>query len=191
MCLGQSAASAVPSTEFVLSWPRLNAKHDIDIDRGIWPCDGARWCLACLGRLGRACRCWLRTVRLWLGFDRVCIRQEKAAKLGDLAGAVYLDCRSRAEAVSAGRVDLHQQALDLVRAGQSWDDLYRNVHLGDAVSKWTAFDITEMRSPAETESLTVHTARNDRAMLGSELMLTTETAQPGDLGCHGEDRVLS
>jgi hypothetical protein len=102
-----------------------------------------------------------------------------------------LDCRSRAEAVSAGRVDLHQQALDLVRAGQSWDDLYRNVHLGDAVSKWTAFDITEMRSPAETESLTVHTARNDRAMLGSELMLTTETAQPGDLGCHGEDRVLS
>jgi hypothetical protein len=24
-------------------------------------------------------------------------------------------------------VDLHQQVLDLVRAGQSWDQLYRNV----------------------------------------------------------------
>jgi glyoxylase-like metal-dependent hydrolase (beta-lactamase superfamily II) len=37
-------------------------------------------------------------------------------------------------------VDLHQQVLDLVRAGQSWDQLYRNVHFSDAVKKWTAFD---------------------------------------------------
>jgi glyoxylase-like metal-dependent hydrolase (beta-lactamase superfamily II) len=37
-------------------------------------------------------------------------------------------------------VDLHQQVLDLVRAGQSWDELYRNVRFSDAVKKWTAFD---------------------------------------------------
>jgi glyoxylase-like metal-dependent hydrolase (beta-lactamase superfamily II) len=37
-------------------------------------------------------------------------------------------------------VDLHQQVLDLVRAGQSWDELYRNVHFSDAVKRWTAFD---------------------------------------------------
>lgn len=38
-------------------------------------------------------------------------------------------------------VDLHQQVLDLVRAGQSWDELYRNVRFSDEVKKWTAFDI--------------------------------------------------
>lgn len=37
-------------------------------------------------------------------------------------------------------VDLHQQVLDLVRAGQSWDELYRNVRFSDEVRKWTAFD---------------------------------------------------
>jgi glyoxylase-like metal-dependent hydrolase (beta-lactamase superfamily II) len=37
-------------------------------------------------------------------------------------------------------VDLHQQVLDLVRAGQSWDELYRNVRFSDDVKKWTAFD---------------------------------------------------
>jgi glyoxylase-like metal-dependent hydrolase (beta-lactamase superfamily II) len=37
-------------------------------------------------------------------------------------------------------VDLHQQVLDLVRAGQSWDELYRNVHFSDGVKKWIAFD---------------------------------------------------
>ncbi|MEO6945499.1 MAG: MBL fold metallo-hydrolase [Nitrobacter sp.] len=37
-------------------------------------------------------------------------------------------------------VDLHQQVLDLVRAGQSWDQLYRNVRFSDEVKKWTAFD---------------------------------------------------
>jgi glyoxylase-like metal-dependent hydrolase (beta-lactamase superfamily II) len=36
-------------------------------------------------------------------------------------------------------VDLHQQVLDLVRAGQSWDQLYRNVKFSDEVQKWTAF----------------------------------------------------
>lgn len=36
-------------------------------------------------------------------------------------------------------VDLHQQVLDLVRAGQSWDELYRNVKFSDEVQHWTAF----------------------------------------------------
>jgi glyoxylase-like metal-dependent hydrolase (beta-lactamase superfamily II) len=38
-------------------------------------------------------------------------------------------------------IDLHQQVLDLVRSGQSWDELYRNVHFSDEVKKWTAYDI--------------------------------------------------
>jgi glyoxylase-like metal-dependent hydrolase (beta-lactamase superfamily II) len=37
-------------------------------------------------------------------------------------------------------VDLHQQVLDLVRAGQSWDQLYRNVKFSDEVKKWIGFD---------------------------------------------------
>jgi hypothetical protein len=37
-------------------------------------------------------------------------------------------------------IDLHQRVLDLVRAGQSWDQLYRNVHFTDDVRKWTGFD---------------------------------------------------
>ena len=44
------------------------------------------------------------------------------------------------EGIAAERaymVDLHQQVLDLLRAGQSWDELYRNVHFSDAVKKWT------------------------------------------------------
>lgn len=37
-------------------------------------------------------------------------------------------------------VDLHQQVLDLVRSGQSWDELYRNLRFSDEVKKWIAFD---------------------------------------------------
>jgi glyoxylase-like metal-dependent hydrolase (beta-lactamase superfamily II) len=37
-------------------------------------------------------------------------------------------------------IDLHQQVLDLVRAGQSWDELYRHVRFSDQVKAWTAFD---------------------------------------------------
>ncbi|WP_035867914.1 MBL fold metallo-hydrolase [Cupriavidus sp. SK-3] len=36
-------------------------------------------------------------------------------------------------------VDLHQQVLNLVRAGQSWDQLYRNVKFSEEVQQWTAF----------------------------------------------------
>jgi len=37
-------------------------------------------------------------------------------------------------------IDLHQQVLDLVRSGQSWDQLYRNVRFSDDVKKWSGFD---------------------------------------------------
>lgn len=37
-------------------------------------------------------------------------------------------------------VDLHQQVLTLVRQGQSWDQLYRNVKFSDEVKKWTAYE---------------------------------------------------
>lgn len=37
-------------------------------------------------------------------------------------------------------VDLHQQVLDLVRAGQSWDQLYRNVKFSDETIHWIGFD---------------------------------------------------
>lgn len=43
-------------------------------------------------------------------------------------------------ALRAYMIDLHQQVLDLVRAGQSWDQLYRNVRFSGEVRKWTAFD---------------------------------------------------
>lgn len=37
-------------------------------------------------------------------------------------------------------IDLHQQVLDLVRSGQSWDQLYRNVKFGDEIKNWIGFD---------------------------------------------------
>ena len=37
-------------------------------------------------------------------------------------------------------IDLHQQVLDLVQAGQSWDQLYRNVRFSDEVKKWIGYD---------------------------------------------------
>lgn len=43
-------------------------------------------------------------------------------------------------ALRAYMIDLHQQVLDLVRAGQSWDQLYRNVRFSDEVKKWIGFD---------------------------------------------------
>ena len=42
-------------------------------------------------------------------------------------------------------VSLHQQVLDLARAGQSWDQLYRNVKFRDDWKAWTAFE--QMRIP--------------------------------------------
>lgn len=37
-------------------------------------------------------------------------------------------------------VDLHQQVLNLVRSGQSWDQLYRQVKFSPEVRSWTGFD---------------------------------------------------
>jgi glyoxylase-like metal-dependent hydrolase (beta-lactamase superfamily II) len=47
------------------------------------------------------------------------------------------------EAIRAERaymIDLHQQVLELVRKGQSWDELYRNVKFSDEVRTWTAYE---------------------------------------------------
>lgn len=44
-------------------------------------------------------------------------------------------------ALRAYLIDLHQQVLNLVRAGQSWDELYRNVKFSDEVKHWIAFDV--------------------------------------------------
>jgi glyoxylase-like metal-dependent hydrolase (beta-lactamase superfamily II) len=48
--------------------------------------------------------------------------------------------RADEAALRAYMVDLHQQVLDLVRAGQSWDQLYRNVRFSEATRKWIGFD---------------------------------------------------
>lgn len=37
-------------------------------------------------------------------------------------------------------VDLHDQVLSLVRQGQSWDQLYRNVKFSEKVKKWGGFE---------------------------------------------------
>jgi glyoxylase-like metal-dependent hydrolase (beta-lactamase superfamily II) len=37
-------------------------------------------------------------------------------------------------------IDLHQQVLDLIRQGQSWDQLYRNVKFTDETKKWIGYD---------------------------------------------------
>ena len=37
-------------------------------------------------------------------------------------------------------INLHQQVLDLVRAGQSWDQLYRNVRFSPEVQTWIGFE---------------------------------------------------
>jgi glyoxylase-like metal-dependent hydrolase (beta-lactamase superfamily II) len=44
------------------------------------------------------------------------------------------------QAERAYMIKLHQQVLDLVRAGQSWDQLYRNVTFSPEVQKWIGFD---------------------------------------------------
>jgi glyoxylase-like metal-dependent hydrolase (beta-lactamase superfamily II) len=37
-------------------------------------------------------------------------------------------------------VDLHQQVLDLIRQGQTWDELYRNVRFSDETRKWIGYE---------------------------------------------------
>ncbi|WXL25126.1 MBL fold metallo-hydrolase [Ectopseudomonas mendocina] len=52
--------------------------------------------------------------------------------------------REDQEALRAYLVSLHQQVLDLVRAGQSWDQLYRNVKFSPEVQSWTGFTNMKM-----------------------------------------------
>lgn len=50
---------------------------------------------------------------------------------------------SNKEAIRAERdymIDLHRQVLNLVREGQSWDQLYRNVKFSDEVKTWIGFE---------------------------------------------------
>jgi len=44
------------------------------------------------------------------------------------------------QALRSYMVDLHQQVLDLVRQGQSWDELYRNVRFADETKTWIGYD---------------------------------------------------
>ena len=43
-------------------------------------------------------------------------------------------------ALLAYMIDLHQQVLTLVRNGQSWDQLYRNVTFSDSTKRWIGYD---------------------------------------------------
>jgi len=43
-------------------------------------------------------------------------------------------------ALLAYMLDLHQQVLTLVRKGQSWDELYRNVTFSDSTKQWFGYD---------------------------------------------------
>lgn len=44
------------------------------------------------------------------------------------------------KAFRAYMISLHDQVLALVRQGQSWDQLYRNVHFSDEVKQWGGFE---------------------------------------------------
>jgi glyoxylase-like metal-dependent hydrolase (beta-lactamase superfamily II) len=52
--------------------------------------------------------------------------------------------RQDQQALRTYLVSLHQQVLDLVRAGQSWDQLYRNVKFSPEVQAWTGFATMKM-----------------------------------------------
>jgi hypothetical protein len=43
------------------------------------------------------------------------------------------------QALRSYMVDLHQQ-VDLVRQGQAWDELYRNVRFADETKTWIGYD---------------------------------------------------
>ena len=73
---------------------------------------------------------WIETL------DWVLKQDVDVIDVGHYTPATLKDIRAEREYM----VDLHQQVLDLVRKGQSWDQLYRNVHFSDEVRSWTAFD---------------------------------------------------
>src|SRR6516225_9183413 len=65
-----------------------------------------------------------------------CNRTWTSSTLGTIASPP----RRTIAAERAYMIDLHRQVLELIRAGQSWDELYRNVRFSDEVRKWIAFD---------------------------------------------------
>ena len=73
---------------------------------------------------------WIETL------DWVIAQDVRIIDVGHYTPATVADER----ALRLYMIDLHQQVLALVRAGQSWDQLYRNVHFSDAVKQWTGFD---------------------------------------------------
>lgn len=77
----------------------------------------------------------------------ICFHRHPCIGVGGAAGRGYNRRRSYTPATEADQaalraylVDLHAQVLSLVRSGQSWDQLYRNVRFSDEVKKWIAFD---------------------------------------------------
>jgi len=73
---------------------------------------------------------WIETL------DWVLKQDVEVIDVGHYTPATLEDIRAEREYM----VDLHQQVLDLVRKGQSWDQLYRNVRFSEEVRSWTAFD---------------------------------------------------
>ena len=73
---------------------------------------------------------WIETL------DWVIAQDVRVIDVGHYTPATIADER----ALRTYMIDLHQQVLDLVRAGQSWDQLYRNVHFSNEVKGWTGFD---------------------------------------------------
>ena len=93
-------------------------------------------------------------------------------------------------ALRAYMVDLHQQVLDLVRAGQSWDQLYRNVHFSDEVKKWIAsMDIRSVPACAPHSSMSGGSLWADDGRVGRAVpkrSCTAEALQPQQTAseCH-------
>jgi glyoxylase-like metal-dependent hydrolase (beta-lactamase superfamily II) len=73
---------------------------------------------------------WIETL------DWVIAQDVKVIDIGHYTPATVADER----ALRTYMTDLHQQVLDLVRAGQSWNQLYRNVRFSDEVKGWTGYD---------------------------------------------------
>jgi len=73
---------------------------------------------------------WIETL------DWVINQDVEVIDVGHYTPATIADQR----ALRTYMIDLHQQVLDLVREGQSWDQLYRNVRFSDEVKGWTGYD---------------------------------------------------
>jgi len=73
---------------------------------------------------------WIETL------DWVIAQDVEVIDVGHYTPATRADQRALRTYMS----DLHQQVLDLVRDGQSWDQLYRSVRFSDEVKGWTGYE---------------------------------------------------